>query len=291
MPKLRRFWSRARAFTLIELLVVIAIIAVLIGLLVPAVQKVRAAAARMSCSNNLKQIGLGAHNFHDSKGTLPINGDNQNTPTHWCWAFQLLPYIEQDNVYNQAYTTALTYYNAGSAPGGWGVSQNDALPKVGIKTYLCPGRGRSPKFVTGNGNYPYYRGPFTDYKINWDSFTNQDPTIIQRTMSQITSANGTSNTIYVGEGFLDTREYGHTSSDNWEECIYSGGYGGTGRGSTTIVNDNQSGQGDKWGGPHPTGCLFVFCDGSVRLVSSSFSGTTAFNCALYWNNTTPFTLN
>src|SRR5262245_41610289 len=141
-----RHSTRARAFTLIELLVVIAIIAILIGLLLPAVQKIREAANRMKCSNNLKQIGLGLHNYHDTMGTFPSGHVEVSDQYYTSWAIELLPFIEQDNLYRQ-YKQNLTNQDLG----------NQGFVNSIVKTYMCPSDTRAfgisylPETIAPNG--------------------------------------------------------------------------------------------------------------------------------------------
>jgi len=127
-------FKRRNGFTLIELLVVIAIIAILIGLLLPAVQKVREAANRMSCSNNMKQMGLALHGYHDTYGKFPASWDYEpplppQRPTGVVspWGVYILPYLEQDNIYKQYNFDAMAT-----------VAPNAALVQTPLKVFQCP---------------------------------------------------------------------------------------------------------------------------------------------------------
>jgi prepilin-type N-terminal cleavage/methylation domain-containing protein/prepilin-type processing-associated H-X9-DG protein len=144
------------AFTLIELLVVIAIIAILIGLLIPAVQKVRSAAARVACASNLKQIGIAMHNHHDSRGSLPPGGMQtgvNGTACYTNWAIEILPYVEQGNLYAQYNQSQLNTSTANNLVG------QHRVPIYECSTDVSRGLLEDPASGPGSGQ-PWMHGSY-----------------------------------------------------------------------------------------------------------------------------------
>jgi prepilin-type N-terminal cleavage/methylation domain-containing protein len=269
--------GKTRAFTLIELLVVIAIIAVLIGLLLPAVQKVREAAARARCQNNLKQIGLGVHGFHDAYGKLPPSRIADQYAT---WSVMILPYIEQDALYRN-WDLTQKYYNQPAA--------FDVTAQVPI--YLCPSRRSPPQvgqlpedMASGKmgtlGDYAAASSdnttdPTTAYDQNgatgsiitgirnsngtWDSRT---------TFASVTD--GTSNTVFIGEKHIQLNMIAQVKGDrtiwNGDSIDVFARAGGPGLG---IVANLTTATNQRFGSWHPGVCQFLFGDGAVRPVRAT----------------------
>jgi prepilin-type N-terminal cleavage/methylation domain-containing protein len=248
------------AYTLIEVLVVIAITAILIGLLLPAVQKVRETAARVQAQNHLKQIGLALHGYHDARDGLPANGTwgyygYPNDPRS-SWAFKILPFIEQDNLHRNF----------------------DANLTVPVKVFLDPSRGADGFALDGSagGIGPAKAvGAVTDFAANWQLINDGASMTGMWSLHNITD--GCSNTILVGEKSLRSDQVEARYGWDWDETVPFGGSGGTCRGAFwDSYWTNQAGtvqrdapaidQGNSWGGPYPSGGLFLMADGSVRTI-------------------------
>jgi prepilin-type N-terminal cleavage/methylation domain-containing protein/prepilin-type processing-associated H-X9-DG protein len=265
-----------RAFTLIELLVVIAIIGVLIGLLLPAVQKVRSAANRTRCQNNLKQIGLAMHNYHGVYGSFPPGLTTAAGPSYYMsWMTRLLPFIEQDNLWRISQAA----WQQNNYP--W-----DNPPHVGCSTqmpsYTCPAdyRATTPSFAGS------FYVAFTSYLgVNGTNQLNTDGLLYNdtfKTIEQVTD--GTSNTLAVGERPPDLTNFlgwwyagaGFNLQNGTGDVVLgvlevntTNGYGcAYGPYPYQLAWEGDGNECDMfhfWS-MHEGGCNFLFCDGSVHFI-------------------------
>src|SRR5262245_7666149 len=260
------------AFTLIELLVVTAIIPGLIGLLLPAVQKVRDAAARTQCSNNLKQMGLAIHNFHGANNKLPPARIADQYAT---WSVMLLPYIEQDNLY-KTWDLTQKYYAQ---------TTFDVTAQVSI--YLCPTRRSAPQIGTLPEDVATGKmGSLGDYATAGSDNTNDPVTAYDlagatgsiilgiRNGTQWDSrtrfgsvSDGLSNTVFIGEKHIQLGKIGAVKGDrtiwNGDSIDVISRAGGPGLG---LVGDLNTATNQRFGSYHPGLCQFVYGDGSVHAL-------------------------
>jgi len=289
-----------KGFTLIELLVVIAIIAILIGLLLPAVQKIREAANRMKCSNNLKQIGLGVHNYNDTNNALPPALKAAVYSNGWQPGMNvlvsLLPYIEQDNLYRYASTlnAAVWSWDAG-VPG----TPSGTLRTATIKTYQCPS---DPSLSNGFSAFQVNGWGGSSYAGNWlllgSSLIYEPTSGYYHCNSQYTIGtipDGTSNTVLFAERYSACGGLNGGTSTNGGGNLWTWPGGNVNWNAhdwgVTVVNQRMGGN---WAQPPLTGvsnfnsancdrarpssmhsvCNTLLADGSVRGVSRAVTQAT-----------------
>jgi len=277
-----RLKRRSTAFTLIELLVVIAIIAILIGLLLPAVQKVREAASRMSCENNLKQIGLAALNYESAYGVLPPGNLLANGSYIGAEAI-LLPYIEQNNLYNQI---PQTFFTTGNGVW-WGGAYSQACNQ--IKTYLCPSDTAATVTPT-NGVWAYiYTAGYTVY----GGYFGPTPALGKTDYAPCSGYIGAGDPTYQGAYDTDSKTKIVAITDGTSNSFAFGEWlGGTDTGPRDFVGTWMGAGGMpsawglaspsawyKFGGKHIGVVLFTYCDGSVHGVTRSCDYNTYVNAS------------
>jgi prepilin-type N-terminal cleavage/methylation domain-containing protein/prepilin-type processing-associated H-X9-DG protein len=291
---------RRRGFTLIELLVVIAIIAILISLLLPAVQKVREAAARAQCSNNLKQWGLAGHNYHSANERFPpgINKGFPDTAHRFNWVVALLPFVEQDNQYQRYNQTPATWGTNVIDPATNAVGGPNAPIAFSFKTMVCPSDAGMPGSFKDTTQSPPQQWALISYKANAGTVSYPNGAETQDGLFWVGHAgvrigeitDGTSNTLFIGERNSWDPIYDRYTGDllhYWGWAYYASNAGDVLSGTSVPLNfllpanfptlpqaqqvllvvQRRGG----FGSGHTGGANFALADGSVRFIPNSIA--------------------